>query len=251
MKKFNISIHDITKTNMENVIKIIFFLEDLGIKKISLLLIPKYHNKEDILEIKDYLKDIIPNREIILHGFYHKADKVNIFNIKNRLFTSGEGEVLNLSLKEFENRLREGLKLLNSINLYPEGYIAPAWLIKKENIKLLKKYGFKFTTTRYGIYDLINNRYIFSPVISFSCRGIIESISVRTFTVQLKLYKSFLNFLRLAIHPCDINSSKKLNLIKTFILKMQNWGESSHFSELIGGINYDKSRSTSSFNSIK
>lgn len=67
----------------------------------------------------------------------------------------------NISCEEFEWKLKEGLKILKSLNLHPKGYIAPAWLIEKKHFDILKKYGFEFTTTRLGIYDLKNNRDIY------------------------------------------------------------------------------------------
>jgi hypothetical protein len=222
----------------------------MNVKKVSCLLIPKYHKKEEIKEIKETLKSLTKDKEIVLHGFYHKAEKENPLSI-NRLFTSGEGEDLSISLKEFEKRLKEGLKILNSMDLKPEGYIAPAWLIRRKHIKILKKYGFKFTTTRYGIYDLQNNKYIFSPVICFICRKGIEELSIKSFNLQIKTYTKILKNIRIALHPCDVENPKKIKLILKAISFLKKNGREAYLSEIIrGGLKNDKGRLTSSFNSF-
>lgn len=248
MKKFNISLHDITISNFKEVLEIIGLLQYYGINRYSLLIIPKYHNKEDIRDIKDKLMDISKGKEIILHGFFHLGKKERFIN---RLFTSGEGEVLSIDIDEFEKRVREGVKILNSVGLYPDGYIAPAWLIKKEHIKRLKKFGFKFTTTRYGIYDFQNGKYIITPVISFGCRKGIEELSINTFKIQLLSYAKLFNRIRIALHPCDIKNKTKIEIIKNTIIYLKKLGEEGFLSEFVGGNHNDKGRFTSSFSSIK
>lgn len=91
MKQFNVSIHDITKSYRKNIIKLISLLEEIGINKVSLLLVPIYHKKESLIEIEDFIKELSKDKEIILHGLYHKAKGKKSLTLKNRIFTKGEG----------------------------------------------------------------------------------------------------------------------------------------------------------------
>jgi hypothetical protein len=48
LQKLNISIHDITKSNLEKVYYLKDILEDLGVSKVTYLLIPYYHEKKSV-----------------------------------------------------------------------------------------------------------------------------------------------------------------------------------------------------------
>ncbi|MDQ7055465.1 MAG: DUF2334 domain-containing protein [Persephonella sp.] len=140
MKNFNISIHDITRSNLQAVQEINSLLKHNNLEKISLLLIPKYHKREDIREIKDFLKNISKGKEIILHGYYHIEEKE--LNFLNRLFTSREGEVLSISLEEFEHRVKEGIKVLKLHRLKTKRVHSPCMADKKKAYKNFKKMWF-------------------------------------------------------------------------------------------------------------
>lgn len=100
-----------------------------------------------------------------------------------------------------------------------------------------------------GIYDLKNNKYLFSPVVSFSCRKLTGYISVKTFKFQIGLYQKLFNFIRIALHPCDIESEKKVSLIKETLLELKKWGNPLHLNHILGGKD-DKSRLASTFSGI-
>jgi predicted deacetylase len=210
--KLNVSIHDITRSNIEMVEDLLDFLQNFGIEKISFLLIPYYHEKESLTQIKDWLSSNIKDNEVILHGYTHKSGK---FNDYRDFLTNQEGEFA--FYNDIENRVVKGLKILSEIGYYPEGFIPPAWLMKKDDFKILKKYGFKFTTDRRFIYDLVNDKKIFSPVLSFGGRGFLEKLSIFTFKKQVEIMKILkVPIFRVAIHPVDVLNKEKLILLTDF-----------------------------------
>ncbi|WP_078058152.1 DUF2334 domain-containing protein [Desulfurobacterium indicum] len=128
MEHFNISIHDITKSTLKNVKKLKEILKEEGMEKISYLLIPYYHEKECLTEIADEIKSLVRNGEPILHGYTHKGKKLKKLS-PTKLLTDNEGEFI--SHNNIEERLIKGKEILKKINIEPEGFIAPAWLMKK------------------------------------------------------------------------------------------------------------------------
>ncbi len=211
--KLNVSIHDVTKSNLKDVQTLLELLDNLSVKKITLLLIPFYHEKESLEEIKDWLYEHLEGKEIVLHGYTHKSGKFNDFR---DFLTRQEGEFAYYN--DLEDRLNKAIKILKDLGLNNEGFIPPAWLINKEGLDILKKFGFSFTTNRLHILDLKNDRKIFSPVLSFGSTGILKSISINTFKLQTFLLKQLrLPVLRLALHPVDAKDKTKLKLISDFL----------------------------------
>ncbi len=232
MEFFNISIHDVTKSSLGKVEKLKAILTEEGITKISYLLVPKYHEKEELTDIKEVLPELLKNGEAILHGYTHKGKEYFKFS-PMKLFTSNEGEFI--SFQNLEKRIENGTEILKQLNISPSGFIPPAWLIKSKTIKILKKKGFEFTTNRYFIFDLKKARKIFSPVISFSCREPIQRISKETFLLQTDLYARFLKAIRIAIHPCDADDREKIEIIRKGIKDLKKLGENAFLKEIIEG----------------
>jgi len=227
LQKLNISIHDVTKSNLEKVYYLKDVLEDLGVSKITYLLIPYYHEKENLLEIKKDLESIKVNGEFVLHGYSHKS---GCFKGLKSLFTNCEGEFL--YYQDLEDRIKKSLEILNKLSIYPKGFIPPAWLMRKKDFKLLKQYGFSFTEDRLYIYDLQEDKKILSPVLSFGSRGIVEVVSKLSFKAYFYTLRfSKINLIRIALHPVDTTDKDKIELIvKT--LKDRNF-EYIHLQDLI------------------
>ncbi len=205
----NISIHDITKSSLENIKILKSILNEYGINKISYLLIPFYHEKESIIDIKDEVLELIQNNEVILHGYTHLSKAFKLWDYR-KIFTYYEGEFL--SEDSLKDRIKKGLDILDKIDIKPRGFIAPAWMFKKELISILKDMGFSFTTDRRYIYNLEEDKKVFAPVISFGSRGFVEDVSIFSFDKSFLAFKS-LNT-RIALHPIDATSSKKIEKLK-------------------------------------
>ena len=140
----------------------------------------------------------------------------------NSLFTHKEAEFLledKLSL-----RLDKGIEMLKSLGITPKGFIAPAWLFKKELLQLLKEKGFLFTTDRRYIYNLQENKKIFSPVLTFGSRGYMEDVSIFSFDKVFFMLKA-LNVARIALHPVDIKNPSKIYKL----LKVLEYARKEHF----------------------
>lgn len=210
--KLNVSIHDITKSNVEMVDDLLEFLNNFNVEKITFLLIPYYHEKESLFEIKDWLLNNVKDNEVVLHGYTHKSGKLK--NFKDFL-TNNEAEFEYYT--DIEDRILKGLKILGDLGYHPEGFIPPGWLMRKQDFTILKKYNFKFTTDRRYIYNLQTDKKIFSPVLSFGGRGFFERLSIFAFDKQVKMMKALkIPIFRIALHPVDATNKEKLYLLTQF-----------------------------------
>lgn len=227
MKFFNVSIHDVAGKSIQEVQKISDFLYGLGITKITYLIIPHYHGCERLDNFKNKIKELVRNQEVVLHGYTHKGNPTSRFSYK-KLLTDGEGEFI--SYNDLQNRIRLGISIFDSIGIKAVGFIPPAWLIKKKNISKIK--GFDFLNTRCFIYDFKNNVRYLSPVLVFSSRGILQSLSINAFKPSL-MFLSWVNIIRIAIHPCDLQVAKKMKLLEETIIKLKSKRSDIHFSEYI------------------
>jgi hypothetical protein len=233
MKYFNVSIHDVTSSSLSQVKRISDLLTELNIKKPTYLVIPKYHGEDDIIPYANDLKNIIGNNEIAMHGYTHKGKKHWLLSYM-KLFTDGEGEFISAS--ELRIRIVLGLDILKKAELNPKGFVPPAWLIDKDNIKLFWDSFFTFLNTRSYIYDLKNGKRYKAPVLTFSSRRILKTLSIHAFKATSFMFRKH-NMIRIAIHPKDIDSSKKIRLIKDILKNMKNKREEIYFSEFINGVN--------------
>lgn len=229
MKYFNVSIHDVTASSLDLVKRISEMLFEFGIEKMTYLVVPKYHNKENIIDYGDKIRKIIGNNEIAMHGYTHKGIKDWIFSYK-RLLTDGEGEFVSFS--DLRIRINMGIEIMRKAEIKPSGFIPPAWLIKSKDIKLFKDSDFKFLNTRHYIYNLKNGEKHFSPVLTFSSRGLLQKLSILAYKPYSNLAMIY-KILRIAIHPRDIDCPQKTKLLQEFIIKLKRTREETYFSEFI------------------
>lgn len=229
MKYFNVSVHDVTESSLNQVERISEFLSGLGIEKITYLVVPKYHNKENAIHCKDELRRIIRNNEVAIHGYTHNGIKDWIFSYK-RLLTDGEGEFV--SFADLKIRINLGLEIIEKAGLKPMGFIPPAWLIKDKDVSLFKDTKLKFLNTRHYIYNLKTGKKYRSPVLTFSSRGLLEKLSIFVYKPYSKLLNPY-KMLRLAIHPKDIDCPKKVEILEQLIDKLKSSREEIFFSEFV------------------
>lgn len=228
MRFLNLSIHDLTPSTFQMVREIVSILEDSGVEKISFLVIPNYHNLENLNQMEEEIRNLVQGNEVILHGYTHLGKRFPFYSYKN-LFTNYEGEFV--SFGDTKERVERGIDILRSVGLEAHGFIPPAWLMRKKDFNILKDFGFRFTTDRLYIYDLKENRRYLSPVLTFSCRTLMDQLSILTFRLSSKVISN-LKVVRLAIHPGDLLYPEKVKLISTFLKKNRELRLSS-FQEIL------------------
>lgn len=235
MRYVNLSIHDITKSTIEQVRQLVEIVREEGINKISFLLIPSYHNKESILEVCQEIKSLTFGGEIILHGYTHLGERFSSLSYKH-IFTSYEGEFV--CFDDVQDRLKKCIEMLEKCGLKAFGFIPPAWLMRRQDLNILKGLGFRFTTDRRYLYDLQTGKRYLSPVITFSSRRPIQELSV-LYVYMAKVFIKHLKLVRIALHPPDIKSKAKIKALKN-VLKNIDGRRIVLFTEYLNEVNLTK-----------
>jgi predicted deacetylase len=108
-----VSFHDLAPHTQRPCQELLMLLAELGIPRASLLVVPRWHGLETILERPFFLRWLRSlaeaGHEICLHA--------------------GEGELHGAGREQAEARIREGLEILAAAGLPAHGLVAPAWLL--------------------------------------------------------------------------------------------------------------------------
>lgn len=233
----NVSIHDLTKSTLNQVRELVRVLREEGVKNITFLVVPRYHEKEAITDICDEIRQLAGQNEIVLHGYTHLGQRFPAFSYR-RFFTGYEGEFV--CFRDIKERLQEGLRLFEECRLKPAGFIPPAWLMRKEDFDTLRDLNLRFTTDRRYLYDLHTGKKHFSPVVAFSSRSPIQELSILYVAGAIRL-SSGLKLLRVALHPPDVSSKTKIKLI-TGLIRRNHHRKQTSLSGYLDEINLTKTK---------
>lgn len=206
-----VTIHDVAPPTLPRVRQILSDLEEVGIRRCTLLVVPRFHGEWDLEstpEFRDFLLSRDPERqEICLHGYQHLGrpdDHRGLARLIATRYTDSEGEFYRLQIKRAVPLIERGLEDLARIGIKPRGFIAPAWLHPFALDKELHRLGFLYTV-RLWSFILLQPRIVrvWAPALAYSPR--------RRWRVALSLMwnpavwrvSRPVKCLRTVIHPCD------------------------------------------------
>ena len=206
-----ISFHDLAPHCREECQHFIDRLHNIGIKNLSLLTVPYWHNQETIHDdpaFIPWLKKLQEQGcEIVLHGHSHKAESIQgglWSNIIGRFYTNQEGEFYQISYETASEYLHRDRQLLLDAGIPVRGFIAPAWLLSKDACRAAEDQGFLYTTLLQHIQLFPSSRRIYAPTLVFSSRNAWRrqvSILWNRFWYQ---WNHATPVMRIAIHPIDM-----------------------------------------------
>lgn len=241
MKYALLELHDVCPYYKREFLEILEILEDLNIEKISLLIVPYFWETYPLGEDKDFLLLLKnPKWEILLHGYTHKGVK----KLQDILWTDREGEFSGLDLHQTYDKVSSAVELINYAGLKTKFFVPPAWIGNNYLEDVLYSLGFEGVAYRWYVKDLLSNVSIKSPVLTFSNRYLLSWLSLKFVPELEKIYGKH-PFLRLAIHMADLRDSRKVELWKQIIGKVNKSRRWINYEEL-----FSKSRSSSSFKSF-
>ncbi|MCS7279561.1 MAG: polysaccharide deacetylase family protein [Thermodesulfobacteriaceae bacterium] len=228
MKRVILELHDISPWYKKEFLQALNFLEELNLKKISLLVIPNLWNNYSLLEYQCFvnlLRDF--GGEIILHGFTHLGKR----KLVQMLWTDGEGEFEGLSLEETHKKVKKGKILLENLGFSSKYFVPPAWISNPYLEEVLWSLGFRGVAYRCKLKDLKEKKAFFSPVLTFSNRRWLSPLSIKLNSILKTLYH-YKDCLRLAIHMADFRDFKKISLWKEIIFEIKNCRRFISYEEL-------------------
>jgi hypothetical protein len=229
MRTAIVELHDVTPYYYDEVAQALDLLSVCGIQKYSLLVVPNFWNKTPLYKHSSFVKAILAtNQEIVLHGFNHRGG-----TLKDTLWTFREGEFSGLTLSETYERLKQAVEvLLEAIGVKPYAFVPPAWIGNPHLEDVLYSMDFKAVAYRGHIKDLETDTLHPSPVITFSNRPLLSSLSIALGPALFRLFKNH-RILRLAFHARDFRDKRKVKLWRFLLGKVKRTRRLINYEELI------------------
>jgi uncharacterized protein len=224
-----VSLHDVTPFHLDRLVKAEALCRDLGVQKLTYLLVPRYHGGYACDEEEDFVAWCRAPREFgvawHLHGYHHLDDAsgtdASWTAAFRRRLTGGEGEFRGLDPVSQRCRLAAGREAFyRCLGCDPETFVAPAWMFGGELLPLLREFGFRYTEDHWRLYDLAGGRGLRSPVFAWATRTVWRKYASVAFTPLLSILWRREPVLRVAIHPFDLDHRQTTDSIRKVLARL-------------------------------
>lgn len=200
----HVSIHDVSPAWEREVDVALDLCHEHHVKP-ALLVVPDFHGRAKLSDHPDYCEKLralqAKGHEILLHGYYHRADGGGFF--RQKVVSAGEAEFAAVSADEAAKRLDEGERMLRDAGLSIQGFVAPAWSMPKWVLAMLGDRGYGFTEDHLRIYDPAKKTSRPSLVLNFASRTPGRLFSSAAWCRIARPARRVLPA-RIAIHPADV-----------------------------------------------
>lgn len=204
-----IVLHDVAPATWPRCRKILELLSHIDEFPVTLLAVPHFHGGARDSAFERWLRfRSDKGDEVALHGYTHLdtlPPRSPVDWLRRRVYTRGEGEFAQLSLREASTRLEAGVRWLGELGLHPSGFIAPAWLLGADAWSALRKQSFEYTCT-------LRRLHLLPDGASIPCQSQVYSSSSawrRTLSVPWNESLAWLQrnqpVVRLELHPGDLH----------------------------------------------
>lgn len=210
-----VSIHDVSPEWSAEVEDALDMCARAGARA-ALLVVPDFHRRAPLRDHPRFcerLRDLqARGHELLLHGYYHQSGPAYAgASIRGRLawlfaqrvVTSREAEMSDISLDEGRTRVEEGERVLREVGLRADGYVAPGWSMPAWMLPLLAARGYRYCEDHLRIYDPVSGRSRPSVVLNWATRSpgrVVSTIAwCRVAAHARRLFPT-----RIAIHPADL-----------------------------------------------
>jgi predicted deacetylase len=220
-----VSLHDVSPLTWDPCRKILSALDRIGISSCSLLVIPNHHCRAPFLKANAFctwLRDCSGSgHEPVLHGYHHlrpRAPKESLHTrLTTRFYTADEGEFFDLSEVDTLLACSRALEEFSHLNLFPRGFIAPAWLLGLPAENALRKLGFEYTTRLRNVLRLQDSALFASQSLVWSTRSAWRRAASLIWNAQLFSRLKSTPLLRISIHPADVAHATVWKQIEGFL----------------------------------
>ena len=227
VRKLVISIHDVSPLTREATEQILAELAELGVRKVSLLVIPDHHCKGHVLDDPEFCawlrSRVEGGDEVVLHGYFHRRDQRagETFREKltTRYYTAGEGEFFDIPGADALRIVSQARQEFRKVGLKPCGFVAPAWLLSDGADRALQRLGISYTTRIGGVFDYTTGIHHASRSLVWSTRSGLRRVLSRMWNASLFRRLQSCALLRIGIHPPDIKHRAVWRQIKALTAK--------------------------------
>lgn len=216
-----VSVHDVTPAHEACLRRIFDLLEEWGIGRTSVLVIPNHHGAWDLRDhpaFVDWLHALErEGHEIVLHGLEHtdvEPGEGTLLERVTRRIYSREGEFYTLSYARASGRIRRGLEVFGEIGFHPLGFVSPAWLQNEEVLRAVRDAGLRYATSLWAFLDLERGLVRNAPAICYSPRKRRTAITSALYGSALSRLVRGRDLIRVAVHPGDVTHPIILRSLK-------------------------------------
>ena len=206
-----VSIHDVSPITWPTVVSMRAELREIGVKHLSLLVIPNHHHRGHFLDDEAFCSWLSGQTEdeIVIHGYYHQRERKESERLASklitRIYTSGEGEFYDIGREEALQAVSLAQEEFGRLGLHPTGFIAPAWLLSEPAADALKTLGCAYTTTLRTVVDCPGGRTAHSQSLVYSARNGWRRMASLAWNAFLHRRLRHNPLLRIGIHPPDFS----------------------------------------------
>jgi predicted deacetylase len=225
VKSLVVSLHDVSPSTFARCERIVSELVALGVKKLSLLVIPNHHGRchvRESAEVCDWLRQCeAEGHEIVTHGYFHRRARRDGESLgeqlTTRIYTADEGEFFDLDHTAAQQLVQRGNSELEALGLSPCGFIAPAWLLSAQAEEALVELGCEYTTRLRAVHDLRTREAHDSQSLCWSVRAAWRRAVSIIWNAALYRRLEAAPLMRVAVHPVDIEHAKVWAQIRRLI----------------------------------
>lgn len=206
-----VSIHDVTPALAADVQALWSLCASRGVEP-ALLVVPQWHGAHPIEEapsLVSWLRERAAHgAEIFLHGERHDEAGLGrrwTDTIRALGRTAAEGEFLTLEEPAARERIERGLSRLRRLGLDPIGFVAPAWLARRDTYRAVAAAGLGFSEDEGYINLHRRATRLRVPVIRWSARSAARArVSAWVADLRWRLHRDAW-VVRIALHPSDLH----------------------------------------------
>jgi predicted deacetylase len=211
----HVSIHDVSPLWVDEIEAALELCASADIRP-ALLVVPNFHARSPLVDDARFCERLrqlqARGHEIFLHGFLHQSRgrPHGILGIEHfgwffaqRIASSDEAEMSELSPAQARERLDEGERILSAAGLRVEGFVPPAWCMPRWLPSLLAARGYRFTEDHLRVYDPLAARARASVVLNWASRSPTRLVSTVAWC-RVARHARAVAPARIAIHPGDM-----------------------------------------------
>jgi uncharacterized protein len=206
-----VAIHDVAPPFAEECAALWALCVAEGVRP-ALFVVPSWHGAWPLDKHTAFARWVADRQaedaECFLHGYRHdEADSHRTWSAKFRAMgrTDREGEFLSLDYPAAFDRMREGVRVLESASIAPVGFIAPAWLDTAATRRAARDIGFTISEDATGIVVLRGDRVVIAPAVRWSARTPVRAAASCVVARARRSLHARHAVVRLALHPRDLH----------------------------------------------
>ncbi|MCP2518868.1 DUF2334 domain-containing protein [Candidatus Aminicenantes bacterium AC-335-K20] len=234
-KQLIVSIHDVCPYYFRETKDIVLILENIGISKICLKVIPNYFGEWNILKHENFLKWLIERDnkgdEIIQHGYTHKNWK------RKGIMDSIHSEFSSLNYNEAKESIEKGKRIFEEAGIICRGFTSPTWKQNKKVIKAITDCGFDYFTTLLWVRETREKKKRFIPAFGFhGINSFLEYGAMIGNAISTKIIFPVQSCNRIVLHPQNIYNNRAFSFTIKVLNELVKGRELITYSELIKDI---------------